>query len=281
MAEAAVTDCLRDFHILTGLRVSLHDAEFREIASYPEASSSFCALIHRNTKAAMHCRYTDRDAFERARHTGRPYLYQCRFGLWEIACPLNRSGITVGYLMLGQGATDRPSAMATAIEQAFPYVGDRRLLEQSYAHLPCLSEKQVLALCRLVTLCAEALTAEIPVANTSQPLAEAVIRYLNRNIGQKLSVEHICAVFRCSKATLMKVFRRDCGMTMGEYITARRLDIAKELLRYTEEPIGAIAEKCGFPDHGYFSKVFAAHVGMSPLAFRREPYEKKNPKATV
>ena len=106
-------------------------------------------------------------------------------------------------------------------------------------------------------------------------LAAAAVRYINRNIGRKLTIGDICAAFNCSKSTLMKLFKKECGVTVNEYIVSRRIAIAKELLQYTELSVGTIAEKCGFSDSLYFSKCFTSRAGVSPSAFRKNPFGKR------
>lgn len=272
---SSLNKLLYDLHIATGFRLSVHDTEFREIAAYPEKLGGFCAILQNDPRAQMQCYYTDRDAFERVRHSGKIHVYKCRFGLWEAACPLYRDGVVVGYLMMGQALEEAEGASDEVVCAALPYVKDREALERSLQAVPRLSAERVKAFARIITLCAEHPATVEPLNATGTSLAESVIQYINRNIGKELSVLHLCSVFHCSKSTLMKVFSRDCGTTLGEYIVTRRIDIAKELLQYTEEPIGKIAEKCGYNDPGYFSKVFSSRVGCSPLRFRSMPFSQK------
>ena len=273
--NSGIGKILKDLYIVSGFRVSIHDTEFNEIASYPESISGFCELIQQNPKAKMQCLFTDRDAFERVQHSGRIYLYKCRFGLWEAACPLYRSGILAGYLMMGQALEDTGDAEQNTFAEAIPYVNDREELKRRLSALPRASAERVRAFSDIMTLCAEhlasAASAEVP---PPADLAAAAVRYINRNIGRKLTILDICSAFHCSKSTLTKLFKQDCGMTVNDYIVSRRMAIAKELLQYTELSVGAIASKCGFSDPFYFSKSFTKQVGISPSAFRRDPFGK-------
>ena len=269
-----VTALLRDLHTASGLRISIHDTEFNELVACPESLSGFCEMLQQNPKARLHCLFTDRDAFERVRHTGKIHLYKCRFGLWEAACPLYRNGVLMGYLMMGQGRDVTRESTQEILNVSLPYTADAAELARQLESLPALSKETATAFSHIMTLCAEHMASLTAVSVPAADLTEAVIRYINRNIGKKLTVAHLCAAFHCSKSTLMNLFRKNCGITMGEYLTDRRIAIARELLQYTEEPIGVVALKCGFPDQGYFSKVFSANVGCSPTAFRRDPFRK-------
>ena len=46
---------LRDLHLVSGFRVSLHGTDFSEISAYPEEISPFCRLVQENPKAKMQC----------------------------------------------------------------------------------------------------------------------------------------------------------------------------------------------------------------------------------
>ena len=269
-----VASLLRDLHTASGLRVSIHDTEFNELAACPESLSGFCEMLQQNPKARLHCLFTDRDTFERVRHTGKIHLYKCRFGLWEAACPLYRNGVLVGYLMMGQGRDVTHESEQEILSASLPYTTDAGELTKRLQSLPALSKETATAFSHIMTLCAEHIASLTAVSVPTADLTEAIIRYINRNIGKKLTVAHLCAAFHCSKSTLMNLFRKNCGMTLGDYLTDRRMAIARELLQYTEEPIGVVALKCGFPDQGYFSKVFSATVGCSPTAYRRDPFRK-------
>lgn len=65
-------------------------------------------------------------------------------------------------------------------------------------------------------------------------------------------------------------FRRTTGFTPARYMRQIRIEAAKEMLFHTALPLKDIAYRCGFADHSHFTRVFAAHVGMTPAAWRRE-----------
>ncbi len=275
MADSELLKILKDLYIISGFRVSLHNTEFDELASYPEENSQFCRLVQENPKARLQCTFTDKDAFERVRHSGRIYVYKCRFGLYEAACPIYKNGGLSGYLMMGQAREDSSDADIAVISEALRYVDDRKRLEEALLTLPPVASDKIRAFADIMTLCAEHLAAGTASDTTpTLDLAASVIRYINRNIGKKLTLRDIASEFNCSKSTLMKIFKEKCGVTVNEYIIDRRISIAKELLQYSELSVGEISEKCGYPDQLYFSKAFSARIGVSPTKFRKDPFGK-------
>ena len=261
---------LKDLHTTSGLHISIHDTDFHELVSCPEHHSRFCALVQQNPKAKARCLAADREALERVRDSGKIYLYKCRFGLWEAACPLYRNGILVGYLMMGQGKDCTALSEQEILNAALRYTEKREELLDCLADLPALSKEVLTAFSHIMTICAEhvAYLSSVPVH--SSDLADSVKEYIDRNIEKKLTIPHLCAVFHCSKSTLMNHFRNNAGVTLGEYLNERRMEMAKGLLQRTDDAIGVVAERCGFADQGYFSKVFYANVGCSPTAYRQK-----------
>ena len=57
-------------------------------------------------------------------------------------------------------------------------------------------------------------------------------------------------------------------MTFTEYVTKKRMEKAKQLLRQTERPSGDIAAEVGFKDPHYFSFVFKKTQGCTPREYR-------------
>src|SRR3546814_5016742 len=64
-------------------------------------------------------------------------------------------------------------------------------------------------------------------------------------------------------------FRAEMGMSPHQYVGRRRIERAKYLLGYTQEPIAQIAHGCGFSHQEHLSGMFRRHVGETPARYRR------------
>lgn len=85
-----------------------------------------------------------------------------------------------------------------------------------------------------------------------------------------LSVTTIAEQFRLSPAYLNVLFRQELKVTLKQYLSAYRLDMAKRLLDQGYDRVAEIAEQCGYANANYFAKVFRDATGMSPLEYRKE-----------
>ena len=63
-------------------------------------------------------------------------------------------------------------------------------------------------------------------------------------------------------------FTDSYGISMAEYQKIRRLNVAKEMLRFSIEPESKIALECGIKDYNDFIKLFVDAEGMTPEVYR-------------
>jgi AraC family transcriptional regulator len=68
---------------------------------------------------------------------------------------------------------------------------------------------------------------------------------------------------------LARVFRKNHGCTIGEYVRRLRLEFAARQIVGTDTPLGAIAMAAGFADQSHLTNAFKAHFGFTPSAYRR------------
>ena len=82
-------------------------------------------------------------------------------------------------------------------------------------------------------------------------------------------VETLCRDVGLSHAHLLRLFKAEYGVTVQQYVTARRIELAKELLYITDLSVGSVAISCGFADESHFMKTFKKTTGLSALAYRK------------
>ncbi|PDO10507.1 MAG: hypothetical protein BLM47_06755 [Candidatus Reconcilbacillus cellulovorans] len=99
-------------------------------------------------------------------------------------------------------------------------------------------------------------------------VAEAKAYVLRHYADSELSVRGICAHLHVSAGYFCSLFKRETGMTFGQYVLGVRMEAAKELLRSTDLKTFEIAERVGYADPNYFSFCFKKAVGLSPKEYR-------------
>ncbi|MGE4420777.1 MAG: helix-turn-helix domain-containing protein [Pseudodesulfovibrio sp.] len=84
-----------------------------------------------------------------------------------------------------------------------------------------------------------------------------------------LTVEALADLCGCSPAHLIRLFKRETGMTPHAYLMERRLARARTGLA-GEAPIADVAAACGFADQAHLNRRFAARFGLTPARYRSQ-----------
>lgn len=96
-----------------------------------------------------------------------------------------------------------------------------------------------------------------------------VLDYIAAHYGEvTLSTSQIAEAFHFSPAYMNVLFKQEMKVTLKQYLSGYRLEKAKKLLEQDYMKITEIAEKCGYANANYFSKVFREGTGMTPLEYR-------------
>ncbi|MFF2481741.1 ABC transporter substrate-binding protein [Paenibacillus sp. NPDC058071] len=93
------------------------------------------------------------------------------------------------------------------------------------------------------------------------------IQYVKEHYDGALSVRQLAAQAEVPYWQYAKVFRELTGKKPNDYITELRVERAKELLLYTEDPLREIARQSGFLDEYYLSRKFRQATGLAPRQF--------------
>lgn len=96
-----------------------------------------------------------------------------------------------------------------------------------------------------------------------------VKEYIDNNFESKISLSGISQEFYTSKYYLAREFKKYYCMTIGDYVSGKRITFAKELLRFTNKTIEEISALCGIEDTNYFAKVFRKLEGCSPSDYKK------------
>lgn len=261
---------LKELHNISNFRISLYDTDMKELCAYPSESSAFCRLIQQNPKGREVCFKYDTQAFNHVKTSGESYIYQCKFGLYEAVSPLYHFGVLSGYLMMGQTIDTFHTSVNYTYNNALKYTQNPEELEEAIHQIPVCSKDQIRSCISIMEVCAAYITLSNRLKLSDCELSTKVKSYINKNYMSKLTIEHLCNSFFCSKATLTNNFKNAYHITINQYITQVRIYHAKELLRNTELSIQMISEQCGYSDQNYFSKVFFKECNITPSGYRRQ-----------
>jgi AraC-like DNA-binding protein len=96
-----------------------------------------------------------------------------------------------------------------------------------------------------------------------------VIEAIHKNYGDELSIDDMARTAMYSKFHFTRIFQRVTGLTPGRFLSAVRLQKAKELLTSTSLTVTDISHMVGYASIGTFSSRFSYSVGVPPSMYRR------------
>ena len=94
-------------------------------------------------------------------------------------------------------------------------------------------------------------------------------RYVRSHLSETIRLADVSRHVDLSPNYFSRIFASEMGTPFVSYVTAARMDRAKELLRSTNLPVTEIAAEVGVPDHSYFTKLFRTTTGRTPSVFRQ------------
>ncbi|MDF2926333.1 MAG: hypothetical protein K0R57_5247 [Paenibacillaceae bacterium] len=97
---------------------------------------------------------------------------------------------------------------------------------------------------------------------------EEVLRLIHRDYRQDLGLEDLARQVYLSPNYLSRMFKKETGTSIIKYITAYRLDKARELLLKTNMKAVDIAMEVGYDNFSYFCSLFRSYYGTTPGKFR-------------
>ncbi len=98
---------------------------------------------------------------------------------------------------------------------------------------------------------------------------EKIKMFITENISDSnLSVTYVSDKFNLSRSRISTYFKEGCGVGIAEFIIAKRIEIAKEMLLNSEHTVTLIAEKTGFSSLVAFVRAFKRIEGITPSQYR-------------
>jgi AraC family transcriptional regulator len=95
------------------------------------------------------------------------------------------------------------------------------------------------------------------------------LAYIEANLPSKISTRQLAALVGFSQSHFCRAFKRSLGLAPMAYVSSRRVERAKVIMRSTTEPLSQIALACGFADQSHLTRSFHRRAGMSPSLWRR------------
>lgn len=264
---------IRSFHRLTGISISIVDTEFHHLVRCrAESPDAFCKMIQSTPKGLARCGASDCALLSDCREKRAPCTHLCHAGLADTCVPIIDNGSLLGYVIFGQ-VCDSPRSVAH-FSEIYPRIMDlgldRDLLEDAYSRILFVDRKTIESASELVNILTKYIWLEHMIHRDDNDVFDRISEYILNNLDQNLEIEALCRRFNLSKNALYKLFHKNVGCTVNEYVTSRRMAEAEKLLRESSLAVYQICEAVGIGNYQYFCRVFKRANGISPLQYRKK-----------
>lgn len=97
---------------------------------------------------------------------------------------------------------------------------------------------------------------------------EHALDFINKHYTEKISADQLSMEVGLGKDKLQAGMQIRTGHTLAKYLRRVRLEKARELLAYTNDPVKSVADAAGFVNESHFCKVFKKTYCTSPVQYR-------------
>lgn len=102
----------------------------------------------------------------------------------------------------------------------------------------------------------------------AQQIVASAKEYMLKHFATPLTLEDVAWHVRKGEEHLARVFKRQTGQSVFDYVRELRIHHAKTLLQDASLTLTEIAKRCGFNSLSFFSRAFREQVGISPSRYR-------------
>jgi len=95
------------------------------------------------------------------------------------------------------------------------------------------------------------------------------VDYIDRHYLMPLNMKELANTVNFSPRHINRLFKIAYGESPMQYITGKRMEKAKDLLKTTDDTIYEISGACGYDDVGYFIRLFKNRMGITPKQYRK------------
>lgn len=109
-------------------------------------------------------------------------------------------------------------------------------------------------------------------SNTNSKHINACKEYVYSHIKERITIEDLADALGVSASYLSRLFKKEAGISVSAYIRKQKIDMAKNLLRFSDYSMIEIANRLSFSSQSHFIQQFREVEGITPKKYRDEYY---------
>ena len=109
-------------------------------------------------------------------------------------------------------------------------------------------------------------------------IIQDILSYIDDNIYAKITIEELSRKFYLNKDYIMRLFKKESGKTIIQYMNEKRIYLSLPELQETDDYILKVALTHGFTSQEYYTETFTKVMGVNPIVYRK--FTKNHPSVT-
>ncbi|MGJ8723223.1 MAG: AraC family transcriptional regulator [Roseibacillus sp.] len=265
------------FQQTTGLPLELHSLsdEHVQVCSGSINQNRFCQLLNQGTEGCEQCHLSQK-CLSQGDAKSRVQSITCFAGLRETAIPLMLGGVVIALLKTGQVLHEPITSVNWDQVSSQLGVEGEELAElaQAYLETPVIGAEKYRAMVTLLaafSLQLNKLASRIAfdLEQEQVDLVERAKALIEEHLTESLTFNDVAEYLKISPFYFCRRFKKETGMTMTQYLSMHRVEVAKELLRSSKLRVTDVAYEVGFQSLSQFNRSFRKLTGVSPSQFRK------------
>lgn len=263
--DPSVRKLIESFSYCFDIKITFYSPSLDEwLVGYHTTASDFCTLMQQTLHVRYRCLHQDALMCAKCGRVHKRIVYRCHAGLYEAVIPIFMQGELVAYCVAGQfrmheGVSD--ILRREWVRNGFEF----SVLEKAFLDRPLFSQEKLDHMLFLLEEYIGYFTSTEAMKLRKPELVEAVVQYIESHIGDAISLEEVAEELSKSGSTITHAVKNSLGMSFKELLISQKLMSFERLISHEPDmPIFEAAEKVGYSDALYFSRIYRKYRGMPP-----------------
>lgn len=233
-------------------------------------NSQYCQLIQNKLYGIQSCLTTDQQKRNEARSKGKTIRFFCHAGLREALAPIYSDGDLLGYIGFGQFRQYRDIPKKVLDDWIQKYKDPTELVK-AYEKLPHYSKEKEEDILELFSSLVHHIVSQHMVIAKGDFLLHKIVSYIHSHIDSVISLSEVSSYVGRSQSTISHVFKKKLNMSFKQAVLNIKFDKAEEYFQTSPHlKVSEVAEKIGYEDPLYFSRIYKKYRKISPSQFHKK-----------
>ena len=106
--------------------------------------------------------------------------------------------------------------------------------------------------------------------NSQKSVVQTICDYIDQHYQENITRSSLANILYLSPDYIARIFKKETGISLINYLIKKRVDVAKQLLTNTDLPVHLISDKVGYGNYSYFTKIFKKETNYTPVDYRKK-----------